>query len=99
MHGLQRRHRVNPIQEYISQQQRELAEQFPALYDSADRCITDELASFLTYALVGLLETIEHEIDVLYQTEHSMVPLDALALMFHDVRHAAWRVHAPINGF
>jgi len=99
MPGLKRRYRVNPIQEYISQQQRELEEQFPALYDSADSCITDELASFLTYALVGLLETIEHEIDVLYQTEHSMVHVDELALMFHEVRHAAWRVHAPLNGF
>ncbi len=90
---------MNPIQEYISQQKREFEEQFPALYDSADRCITDELASFLTYALVGLLETIEQEIDALYETEDSIVPLDALTLMFYEVRNAAWRVHAPINGF
>jgi len=99
MHGSKRRHLVNPIQEYISQQKREFEEQFPALYDSADRCITDELESFLTYALVGLLETIEQEIDALYQTENSIVHLDELALMFHEVRNAAWRLHAPINSF
>ena len=85
---------MNPIQEYISKQQRACEEQFPALYDSADSCITDELASFLTYALLGLLDMIEHEIDALYQTEHSMVQLDELALMFHEVRNAAWRCHA-----
>jgi len=90
---------VNPIQEYISKQQRALEEQFPAIYDSAALGITDELEAFLTYALVGLLETIEHEIDALYETEHSIVPLDELALMFHEVRNAAWRYHAPINGF
>jgi hypothetical protein len=49
MHGLKRRHRVNPIQEYISQQKREFEEQFPACYDSTDLCNKDELESFLTY--------------------------------------------------
>jgi hypothetical protein len=39
------------------------------------------------------------EIDALYQTENSMVQLDELALMFYEVRNAAWRFHAPINGF
>jgi len=57
---------------------------------------TDDLASFLRYALIGLLDTIEHERDLLYQTEHSIVPLDVLALMFHEVRHAAW--HATVAG-
>ncbi len=85
---------MNPIEAYISAQRSALEEPFPARDDSADSCITDELASFLTYALVGLLETIEHEIDALYETEHSIVPLDELALMFHEVRNAAWRCHA-----
>jgi len=87
---------VNPIEAYISEQRRALEEQFPARYDSADSCITDELASFLTYVLIGLLDTIEHERDPLYQTEHSIVPLDVLALMFHEVRHAAW--HGTVAG-
>ena len=90
---------MNPIQEYISTQQRACEEQFPARDDSAALGITDEFASFLTYALIGLLDMIEHEIDVLYETEDSLVPLDALALMFDEVRNAAWRVHAPIHGF
>ena len=99
VHGLKRSHLVNPIQEYISKQQRAFEDQFPALDDSAALCSKDELESFLTYALIGLLETIEHEIDSLYQTENSVVHLDELALMFHEVRNAAWRFHAPINGF
>jgi hypothetical protein len=90
---------VNPIQEYISEQRRALEEQFPVLYDSAALCNKDELESFLTYTLIGLLDLIEHEIDALYQTENSMVQLDELALMFYEVRNAAWRFHAPINGF
>jgi hypothetical protein len=99
MHGLKRSTLVNPIEAYISAQRRALEEPFPARDDSAALCHTDELASFLTYALLGLLDMIEHEIDALYQTEHSMVQLDALALMFDEVRHAAWRYHTPIHGF
>jgi hypothetical protein len=90
---------VNPIQEYISKQQRACEEQFPARDDSAALGITDELEPFLTYALIGLLDIIEHEIDALYQTENSIVQLDELALMFYEVRNAAWKCHAPINGF
>ena len=90
---------MNSIEAYISAQRSALEEPCPARDDSAALCHKDELASFLTYALVGLLETIEHEIDSLYQTENSVVHLDELALMFHEVRNAAWRVHAPINGF
>ena len=90
---------MNPIEEYISAQRRALEDQFPARYDSAVLCNTDELESFLTYALIGLLDTIEHKIDALYQTENSMVQLDELGLMFYEARNAAWRFHAPINGF
>ncbi len=49
---------MNHIQEYISKQQRAFEDQFPALDDSAALCSKDELESFLTYALIGLLETV-----------------------------------------
>jgi hypothetical protein len=99
MYGLKRSTLVNPVEEYIAAQRRTLEEQFPARYDSAVLCDKDELESFLTDALIGLLDTIEHEIDGLYQTENSTVQLDELALMFYEVRNDAWRCHAPINGF
>jgi len=90
---------VNPLQAYISKQQRAFEEPFPAIYGSAAICIKDEIASFLTSSLTGILEIIEQEINALYQTENSIVQLDELALMLHDVRNAAWRLHAPIHGF
>jgi hypothetical protein len=60
--------------------------QFPAIYDSAERWIQDDLAAFLTASLLGLLDIVEQEIDTLYATEHSIVQLDQLAMMFEETR-------------
>ena len=96
MYGVKRRNLVNPVHEYIAQQRRAFEETFPALYDHSDKCINDEIAAFLTSSLTGLLDIIEHEIDALFETEQSIVHLDVLAQMFHDVRHATGR--CPVAG-
>ena len=58
--------------------------------------VTEEIASFLTSSVTGILEMIEHERDALYKTEHSIVHLDKRAQRFHKVRNAAW--HGTVAG-
>jgi hypothetical protein len=68
----------------------------PEIYDSSAMGLAEEIASFLTSSLTGILEMIEHEREALDKTEHSIVHLEKRAQRLHAVRHAAW--HSPVAG-
>ena len=82
--------RMNPIQKYIEKRKREFKDTFPQIYDGSDICIQEEIETFLTSCMIGVLEIIEQEIDGLYASENKdgIVHLDKLAEMFHEIRKA-----------
>jgi hypothetical protein len=81
---------MNPIQNYIEQKKREFKNKFPQVYDGSDICIQNDIESFLTSCIIGVLAVIEQEIDSLYASEHDhgIVQLDKLAEMFNEIRKA-----------
>lgn len=81
---------MNPIRDYIEKRTREFHEKFPQIYDGSDICIQEEVESFLTSCMIGVLEIIEQAIDSLYanDNENGIVDLDKLGEMFSEIRKA-----------